>query len=72
MDEWVEGTLVEKDSEQINVENVVKDLEKMLDLDSFGQVQIIGSFSAGTSQRKLQEISTVAAKSKEKEKEHNI
>ena len=38
MDEWVEGTLVEKDSEQVNVENVMKDIEKILDLHSFGQV----------------------------------
>ena len=36
MDEWMEGTLVEQDSEQVNVENVMKDLEKILDLDSFG------------------------------------
>jgi len=39
MDEWREGTLVETDTEQVNIENVMKDLEKTLDLDSFGQVQ---------------------------------
>jgi len=39
MDEWREGTLVETDSEQVNIENVMKDLEKTLHLDSFGQVQ---------------------------------
>ena len=35
-DEWVEGTLVEQDSEQVNIENVMRDLEKTLDMDSFG------------------------------------
>ena len=39
MDEWREGTLVEMDSDQVNVENVMKDLEKTPDLDYFGQVQ---------------------------------
>jgi len=34
MDEWREGTLVEMDSDQIDVENAMKDLEKRLDLDS--------------------------------------
>lgn len=34
-DEWKEGTLVEMDSDQVEVENVMKDLEKRLDLDSF-------------------------------------
>ena len=72
MDEWMEGTLIEQDSEQVSVENVMKYLEKILDLDSFGQVQIpgIGSSSFGTSQQNLQEISalaTVASKGKEKE-----
>lgn len=38
MDEWREGTLVEIDSERVNIENVMKDLENTLDLDSFGQV----------------------------------
>lgn len=70
MDEWTEGTLVEKDSEQVNVENVMKDLEKILDLESFGQVQ--GSSSARTLQQNLQEISTVAVESKGKEKEPDI
>lgn len=36
MDEWREGTLVEIDTEQVNIENVMKDLEKTLNLDSFG------------------------------------
>lgn len=35
---WVEGTLIEQDSTQVEVENVRKDLERQLDLDSFLQV----------------------------------
>lgn len=31
-------TLIEYDSDQVEVDNVMKDLEKRLDLDSFGQV----------------------------------
>ena len=53
----------------------MKDLEKILDLDSFGQVQIpgIGPSSAGTSQQNLQEISALATvQSKGKEKEPDI
>lgn len=53
----------------------MKDLEKILDLDSFGQVQRlgIGPSSAGTSQENLQEISELATLvSKGKEKEANI
>ena len=38
MDEWREGTLTAIDNEQVNIENVMKDLERTLDLDSFGQV----------------------------------
>ena len=55
MDEWMEGKLIEQDSEQVNVENVMKYLEKILELESFGQVQIpgIGSSSARTSQQNL-------------------
>jgi len=34
--EWVEGTLIDQDSDKVEVENVMKDLEKRLDLDSFG------------------------------------
>lgn len=40
MDEWREGTLVEMDSDQVNVENVMKDLEKRLDMDSCEQVPV--------------------------------
>lgn len=52
IDEWVEGTLVEKDSEQVNIENFMRDLEKNIDLDIFGQVQRPGSgpSTTGTSQ----------------------
>lgn len=35
MDEWREKTLVEMHSDHVNVDNVMKDLEKRLDLDSF-------------------------------------
>ena len=35
MNEWREGTLIEKDSDKVEVENVMKYLEKILDLDSF-------------------------------------
>ena len=72
MDEWMEGTLIEQDSEHANVENVMRDLKKMLDLDSCEQVQKsgIGPSSVETSQKNLQETNTSAtAVSKEKEKE---
>ena len=49
MDEWREGTLVENDSEQANIENVMRDLEKTLDLDSFGQVRFESSQRSGIS-----------------------
>jgi len=35
-DEWVEGTLIEELTKQENMEQAMKDLEKTLDLDSFG------------------------------------
>jgi len=35
LNEWREGTLIEQDSDEVEVENVMKDLEKRLDLDSF-------------------------------------
>ena len=79
MDEWREGTLVEIDSEQVNIENVMKDLEKTLDLDSFGQLQFetsqklasrISAFTADTSQRHSQETSApLAETSKRKEQD---
>ena len=37
-DEWVEGTLIEELTEEERMEQVMKNLEKTLDLDSFGQV----------------------------------
>ena len=43
MDEWREGTLAENDSEQVNIENVMRDLEKTLELDSCGQVRFESS-----------------------------
>lgn len=36
--EWVEGTLVEEITEEERLEKGMKELEKTLDLDSFGQV----------------------------------
>lgn len=38
LDEWIERTLVENDSEQVNFDNAMRNLEKTLDMDSFGQV----------------------------------
>ena len=70
MDEWREGTLLETDNEQVNIENVMKDLEKTLDLDSFGHVQFESSqkpasgtsaSTADTSQRHSQETSAPVA-----------
>ena len=65
MNEWIEGTLVEDVSEQVNIENAMRDLEKTLDLDSFGQVPFelsqrsgISASIARTSQQPLQETST--------------
>ena len=40
MNEWREGTLVERDNDQVNVENVMRYLEKRLNLDSFEQVPV--------------------------------
>ena len=56
-DEWMEGTLVEQDSEEVNVNNVMKDLEKKFDLETFWQVQVphIGTSSAENFQQGLQE-----------------
>lgn len=38
LNEWREGTLIEQDSGQVEVDNVMKYLEKRLDLDSFVQM----------------------------------
>jgi len=51
LDEWREGTLIEEDSDKVAVENVMKDLENRLDLDSFVQVH------TESSQRPSQETS---------------
>jgi len=77
MDEWKEGTLVEHDNEQVNFERVMRDLEKTLDLDSFGQVSFklyqrsgVGASSAGTSQQPSKEtiiLATGSSKGKELE-----
>ena len=64
-DEWIEGTLVEELARQEKMEQAMKDLEKTLDLDSFGQVSFklpqqtrVGTSSAGTSQQPIKEAST--------------
>ena len=36
--EWLEGTLVEEITEEEKLEKAMKELEKTLDLDSFGHV----------------------------------
>lgn len=51
LNEWRKGTLIEEDSDKVEIENVMKDLEKRLDLVSFVQVL------AQTSQRQTQETS---------------
>jgi len=62
MEEWREGTLVQYDSEQVNFQKVMRDLEKTFDLDSFGEVPFklfqrsgVGASSVGTSQQPSQE-----------------
>ena len=49
--EWVEGTLVEEITEEEILEKEMKELEKTLDLDSFGQVpfKLPQHIGAGTS-----------------------
>lgn len=74
-EEWVEGTLIEEISEQEKMEKAMKDLEKTLDLDSFGRVSFklpqqsgVGTSSARTSQQPSQETNTsVTRTSKGKE-----
>ena len=55
--EWVENTLVERDSTEIVVNNVLIDLERRLDDDSF--VQVLGE---SLSQRETQEHNEQQAK----------
>ena len=63
MDERREGNLVVAESEQVNIENVMRDIEKTLDLDSFGKVNYdssqrstsgISASAFGTSERHSQ------------------
>jgi len=76
-EEWVEGTLIKEISEQEKMEKAMKDLEKTLDLESFGQVSFmlpqqsrVGTSSAGTSQQPAQKTNTlVTGTSKGKEVE---
>lgn len=75
MDEWREGTLVQNGNEQVNIENVVRNIKKTLDLDSFGKVQRsgIGAYIARTYQQHSQETNTPATRtSKGKELETSI
>lgn len=69
------GYINRRISDQEKMERAMKDLEKTLDLDSFGQVSFklpqqtgVGTSSTGTSQQPVQETSTpVIASSKGKE-----
>lgn len=76
--EWVEGTLVEELTQEEKTEKAIKDLEKTLDLDSFGQVTFTlpqhigeGTSSATTSQQPTQESDPPAVTSKGKEVQHS-
>ena len=71
-DEWVEGTLVEEESEADKMNKIMKDVEKNFDLETCGKMQVpyIGTSSAATLQQALQEDSpSVAAEPKGKGKE---
>ena len=68
-DEWVEGTLIEEITEEEKMEQAMKNLEKTLDLDSFGHVSFkipqqtrVGTSTAATSQQPAQESTTPAAR----------
>ena len=72
-DEWVEGTLVEQITEEEKMEQAMKDLEKTLDLDSFGHVSFklpqhigAGTLAATTSQQPVQEDTPSVGTSKGK------
>lgn len=76
--EWVEGTLVEEITEEERLEKDMKELEKTLDLYSFGQVPFkfpqhigAGTSSATTSQQPAQESTPPAATSKGKQVLHS-
>jgi len=69
LNEWREGTLIEEDSNKVEVENVMKDLEKRLDMDSFvhvpaktSQKQTLVQVPAETSQKPTQETSAPTVK----------
>jgi len=64
-DEWVEGTPIEEITEQENMENAMRDLEKTLDLDSFGQVFFKLS-------QRLEREASIAGTSKQPPPEVNI
>lgn len=70
--EWLEGTLFEEITEEEKLEKEMKELEKTLDLDSFGQVpfklpQHIGGDTsfAKSSHQASQKANSAAAKGKE-------
>ena len=65
-DEWVEGTIIEELTQQEVMEQAMKNLEKTLDLDSFGKVSLkpprqtgVGTSSARTSRQPVQETSAL-------------
>ena len=51
--EWVEGTLIDQDSTQVEVDNVMEDLERRFNEDSFVQV-----FEETSSRKQSQETNT--------------
>jgi len=76
--EWVEGTLVEEHTQEEKTEKAIKDLEKTLDLDSFGPVTFtlpqhigVGTSSATTSQQLAQESAPPVGTPKGKEVQHS-
>lgn len=76
--DWVEGALVEELTKEEKLEKEMKELEKKLDLDSFGQVPFTlpqhigeGTSSATTSQQPAQESTPTARTSKGKEVLHS-
>jgi len=72
--EWVEGTLVEEFSEEELTERAIKNLEKVVDMESFGQVFLtaprhLGERTSSTmiSQQPAQASAPLAATDKGKE-----
>jgi len=73
-EEWIEGTLVEELSEEEITEKAIKSLEKLVDIESFGQVFFslpqdleVGTSAAATSQHPAQEADPLAEISRAKE-----